>query len=83
MVDRGFPVSFRSFEVRRSIVALRRASPPRSVLLGPLGHVLFEGVGFVVLDLAVQELDDAVGMAGDVLLVGHEDDSVAPLVELQ
>src|ERR1039457_3855612 len=36
---------------------------------------------FVLLDFAVADVDDAVGVQGDIVFVGHQDDGIALLVE--
>src|SRR5262249_29717236 len=44
---------------------------PTGILMAP----------FVALDLAVEDRDDPVGVLGDILLVGYENDGVAALVQ--
>src|SRR5262245_52250443 len=67
----------------------RKAAPtplsgrPSSVLCGLRGVALSPSLPLVAFDPAVTDVDDAVGVIGDVALVGHEDDGVAALVELR
>src|SRR4030042_1548381 len=68
--------SERSLFARRDCSAMLMASP--NCMSPPSGPV----AGLVALDLPVPDVDHAVGVVGDVLLVGDEDDRVAVPVQL-
>src|SRR5271169_5704879 len=69
----------RSLFARRDETATRTASR-KGMGRGVLGR---DGLPLVALDLAVADVNHAIGVIGDVTLVGHEDDGVALLVQLR